>query len=261
MTRQDNGVHFPHDLEPQRPTQVGLIVLQSDETIEPDLHRLLPPELELLVSRIPSGAEVTPDTLAAMEGYMTASAALFPGGARLAAVGYGCTSGTAQIGAAEVAARIRKAVPAPHVTEPVSALIAACAALGLRRLALLSPYSAPVSNRLRAVLAAAGIETPTFGSFLIEEEARVVRISAGSVLAAGQQLVAESPEPVDALFLSCTNLRTLPVIAALEETIGLPVLASNTVLAWHMARLAGARAQGPGRLLQMTTAGTVRAAE
>ncbi len=66
---------------------------------------------------------------------------------------------------------------------------------------------------------------------------------------------------MDALFLSCTNLRTLPVIAALEETIGLPVLASNTVLAWHMARLAGARAQGPGRLLQMTTAGTVRAAE
>ena len=260
MTGRDAGLHFPHRLETQRPAQVGLIVLQSDETIEPDLHRLLPPDLELLVSRIPSGAEVTPDTLAAMEGYMTASAALFPGGARLSAVGYGCTSGTAQIGAAAVAARIRKGVDAPLVTEPVSALIAACAEMGLRRLALLSPYSAPVSDRLRAVLAEEGIETPTFGSFLIEEEARVVRIAPGSIFDAGQRLVAESSTPVDALFLSCTNLRTLPVIEALEAATGLPVLASNTVLAWHLARLAGTRAQGPGRLLR-TGGDTARAAE
>ncbi|WP_353472404.1 Asp/Glu racemase [Salipiger sp. H15] len=253
------GHHFPHALEATRPAQVGLIVLQSDETIEPDLRRLLPPELELLVSRIPSGAEVTPATLAAMESEMTASAALFPAGAQLAVVGYGCTSGTAQIGAAEVAARIRAGVEVQHVTEPVTALIAACAELGLSRLALLSPYVAPVSERLRAVLAEAGIATPVFGSFLVEEEARVARISATSILAAGQQLVAASAEPVEALFLSCTNLRALPVIEPLEAATGLPVLASNTVLAWHMARLAGTRAQGPGRLLR-GDGGAMRAA-
>ncbi|MBE9635587.1 Asp/Glu racemase [Salipiger pacificus] len=243
-------MHFPHTSEAHRPAQVGLIVLQSDETIEQDLRLLLPPDLELLVSRIPSGDEVTPQTLAAMELHMTASAALFPSSARLSAVGYGCTSGTAQIGAAEVAARIRKGVDTPQVTEPVSALIAACADLGLRRLALLSPYVAPVSERLRTVLADAGIDTPVFGSFLVEEEARVARISAGSILAAGRDLVAASPETVEGLFLSCTNLRSLPVLTALEEATGLPVLASNTVLAWHMARLAGTRARGPGQLLR-----------
>ncbi|ANT59175.1 Asp/Glu racemase [Salipiger sp. CCB-MM3] len=254
------GLHFPHELDPVRAAQVGLIVLQSDETIETDFRQLIPTELELLVSRIPSGAEVTPDTLAAMEGYMTASAALFPQGADLAAVGYGCTSGTAQIGAAQVAARIRKAIDVPQVTEPVSALIAACRSLGVRRLAMLSPYLPEVSERLREVLAAAEIDTPVFGSFEIEEEARVVRISASSIVEAGAALIAQAPEPVDALFLSCTNLRALPAIDALEAATGLPVLASNSVLAWHLARLAGQQARGPGRLLRASPP-PLRAAE
>ncbi|MDO7707412.1 MAG: Asp/Glu racemase, partial [Loktanella sp.] len=43
---------------------------------------------------------------------------------------------------------------------------------------------------------------------------------------------------IDALFLSCTNLRTLDVIAKLETETGLPVLSSNQVLAWDLARRA-----------------------
>ena len=44
---------------------------------------------------------------------------------------------------------------------------------------------------------------------------------------------------VDGVFLSCTNLRTLEVISPLEAETGLPLLSSNTGLAWHMLRLAG----------------------
>ena len=60
---------------------VGLIALQSDETIEVDMRRLLPDTAELLVSRVPSAPDVTPETLAAMEGHLGASAALFPAAA------------------------------------------------------------------------------------------------------------------------------------------------------------------------------------
>ena len=44
---------------------------------------------------------------------------------------------------------------------------------------------------------------------------------------------------VDAVFVSCTSLRALPVIKDAEAAIGKPVLASNQVLAWHLMRLAG----------------------
>ena len=227
---------FSFALDAPRPPQVGLVALQSDETVEPDLRRLLPETLDLLVTRVPSGAEVTAETLAAMEHHLAGAASLFPPGARFRAVGYACTSGTAQIGRERIAALVGDACRTQAATEPVSALIAACGALGVRRLALLSPYIAAVSERLRAVLAEAGIATPLVGSFDVAEEARVARIGPDSIMGAARSLAARGG--ADAIFLSCTNLRTLDVIAPLEAETTLPVLSSNLVLAWHMAELA-----------------------
>ncbi|APZ51497.1 Asp/Glu racemase [Salipiger abyssi] len=227
---------------------LGLIVLQSDETVEGDMRRLIPAATRFLISRVPSGAEVTPETLAEMEGHLSQAAGLFPPWARFRAVGYACTSGTAQIGAGHVAGQIGAVVETEAVTEPVSALIAACGVLGLRRLGLISPYVAPVSARLRAVLAQAGIETPAFGSFELAEEALVARIGPQSLHDAACRVAGEAE--VDGLFLSCTNLRTLAVLPELEAALGLPVLSSNQVLAWHMMRLAGIAPpkRAPGRL-------------
>ena len=249
---------FPYRLSEVSAPRIGLIVLQADETIEVDFRRLIPPGVELLVSRVPSGAEVTSETLAEMAGHLTAAAALFPGSVNFAAVGYACTSGTAQIGAAEVARLVRAGTTAAAVTDPVTALIATCRALGLGRLALLSPYVAPVSERLRDTLAAAGIDTPAFGSFDVAEEARVVRIDGPSIIGAAETVAARAP--VDGLFLSCTNLRTLDVISALEDRLGIPVLSSNLVLAWHLLRLAGVPMPDapPSRLIDQTARKSLR---
>ncbi|MEC7761777.1 MAG: Asp/Glu racemase [Pseudomonadota bacterium] len=242
---------FPFDPVETFPTQLGLIVLQSDETIEQDFRRLFGPEVDLQFSRIASGADVTPETLAAMEGDLGASAELLCPWTRFGAIGYGCTSGTAQIGRARVAELVSGAAQTGAVTEPVSALLAACEALGIRRIAFLSPYLAEVSDRICEVLAQDGVETPLFGSFNVATEARVARISPASIMAAARQLV--EPGGVDALFLSCTNLRALGIIDALEAELDMPVLSSNLVLAWHMARLAGVPlAPGtPGRLARV----------
>jgi maleate isomerase len=60
----------------------------------------------------------------------------------------------------------------------------------------------------------------------------VVSIDGPSIITASTQLMQGTK--VDGLFLSCTNLRTLDVIASLEAALGRPVLSSNLVLAWHM---------------------------
>lgn len=239
---------FDYEVVELTAPRLGLIALQSDETIEGDLRRLLPREVEFMVSRVPSDVEVTPETLAAMEGHLTTAASLFPVGARFDAMGYGCTSGTAQIGVQRVAERLQAAARIRAVTQPLSSLVAACRHLGLRRIALLSPYVAEVSQRLQGALAAQAIDTPVFGSFDVSSEARVVRISAASIHDAALSLMQGAQ--VEGLFLSCTNLRTLEVIAPLEARLGKPVLSSNQVLAWHMMRLAGIKAptDAPGML-------------
>lgn len=217
---------------------LGLVALQSDQTIEADFRRILPVATELYVSRVPSGAEVTSDSLAEMEGHLAHAASLLPPQVSYDVVGYGCTSGTAQIGAAQIAKQVQAGTQARAVTEPVSALVTACAALQLNKIAILSPYVAEVSDNLRRVLADAGVDTPVFGSFNEAEEARVVRIDSASVYAAAVDLMRDAD--VDGLFLSCTNLRTLDVIKPLEKVLGVPVLSSNLVMGWHMAGLAGA---------------------
>lgn len=145
-----------------------------------------------------------------------------------------------------MAALIGAGVQTARVTDPLTALIAACGALGITRLGFLSPYTADVSDRLRAALAEAGIATPVFGSFEEANEASVVRIDAASMINAACDLAAQGG--VQAVFLSCTNLRTLDVIDAVEAATGLPCLSSNQALGWHLGTAIGRQCAIPGRL-------------
>ena len=99
---------FPYQLEEVSLPTIGLIVLQSDETLEQDFRRLVPvEEASMHTSRIPSGDAVTPETLGAMEADLTQAASLFPNSARFDVIGYACTSGTAHIGADNVARLVK----------------------------------------------------------------------------------------------------------------------------------------------------------
>jgi maleate isomerase len=230
--------------------RLGLVVLQADEIIEQDFRRLFPTgDVAVYVTRIPSGADLTPETLAAMATALPEAARLFPPSVAFDVVGYACTSGATVIGPARVAALVQGAVRATAVTEPLSAAVAAFRGLGVRRIGLISPYVAEVSVALRAELAAAGLEVVAFASFEEKVEARVARIAPSSIrdaaVAIGEQ------QAVEAIFLSCTNLRALGVIDAIERELGKPVIGSNQALAWQMARLAdvGPLDRAYGRLM------------
>jgi arylmalonate decarboxylase len=56
---------------------------------------------------------------------------------------------------------------------------------------------------------------------------------------------------VDTIFISCTNLATVKMIAAIEEEIGKPVITSNQATFWRALRMAGIpdKIEGFGRLL------------
>jgi maleate isomerase len=57
----------------------------------------------------------------------------------------------------------------------------------------------------------------------------------------------------EAVFLTGTGMPTLPVLGALEQDLGKPVISSASAMMWHALRLAGVRQSIPdyGRLLTM----------
>lgn len=244
---------FPYDLIPETdlPTALGLIVLQVDETIESDFRRLfVDPATTLFVSRIPSGAELTTDTIAQMEQDLPMAASLLPQVPEHAAVGYGCTSGTTLIGADRVAALVAGNCRTRAVCDPLTAALAACAHLGIRSLAVVSPYTGHIAQPVCDAFEAAGINVPRAVHFGEEVEANVARIAPASLYAASCEAARDTG--ADAVFISCTNLNTLDVIPQLEAELGVPVFGSNLALAWAMARAsAGAvRIQGDYSLLR-----------
>jgi len=168
-------------LEKSHNSSMGLIVLQADQRIELDARQQFEPEVNLHISRIPSAATVTTETLKQMEKDLPIAVSLLPNAVDFDVVGYGCTSGTSVIGAENIAKIVKDRCKTKHVTEPVSALIAACRHLGIERIGFLSPYVEAVSTGLRETLFLSGVETPIFGSFNEEIEERVVKISTVSI--------------------------------------------------------------------------------
>ena len=64
----------------------------------------------------------------------------------------------------------------------------------------------------------------------------------------------DTPEG-DAIFISCTGLRTAAIIEDLEADLGKPIVTANQATLWHAAQLAGAPVARParGRLLAAAT--------
>lgn len=230
---------FPYTLGPSAGTRarLGLVVLQADETLEYEL-RLLAPKQDVAVftTRVASAPDVSTDTLAQMEHDLPQAVSLFPP-VDFDLVAYGCTSGTSVIGADRVAQLIRNGATTRAVTNPVTALLAACTHLNITSLSFLSPYVEPVSAHLRATLTGAGVDTSSFGSFDEAIEANVARIDRPSLIDAAITLHKRAPR--DAIFMSCTNLQTLSILDEIEQRCGVPVLSSNLCLIWHMLSLVG----------------------
>lgn len=230
---------------------IGVIVLSTDETLEPELQQITAsPRVSLYHSRIPFDPNVTPETLARMECEIPSSLNLFPSHAAFDAIGYGCTSGATVIGAARVAEIVQETFPNAAVTNPITAAITACRALNVKRLGLLTPYRADISAAMQNVFEENGIKINGFGCFEEEMDHKVARISENATLEAMLQVGAGA---CDAVFASCTNLRTFGVIERAEKTLGKPVISSNSAFAWHLYRLSGVTGPitGPGQLFQI----------
>lgn len=229
---------------------LGLIVLRTDETIEYEFRAMLPMDgVALYTSRIPCETEVTPEALGRMEAALSTSAALLPRTLYYNVVAYACTSAATIIGPERVAEKIRQGASTFFVTDPLTAVLAACGVLEVERLGFLSPYVPAVSTAMRDRLEADGRKIVSFGSFEEESDENIARIDHDSILEAALHVGSHSD--CDAVFLSCTNLRAARLIPELEATLGIPVITSNQALAWHMMRLAGISTQGIpfGRLM------------
>lgn len=218
---------------------IGLVVLQSDETMEHELRRWLPDTYRLFHTRIPNSQQIDEQSLQAMKARLPESVSLLPVNTEFRVIAYGCTSASTLIGEQAVTTAIQSVVGKnASVTNPISAIKAQLHNINAKNIALLTPYAPDISAALVTNLERSGFSIVNSGTFNETQDHRVARISGDSLLSAIKQLRANND--IDALVASCTNLRTYDVLHEASESISCPVISSNSALAWHIQQLVSA---------------------
>lgn len=219
---------------------LGMIVLQSDVTIEDEFRRYFADtDLSLLVSRIPFEDEVTEKTLGDMAHYLTQSTALFPVAHTFDAVGYACTSGAMQIGSDRIRQLIMKERTCRYVSDPMRAALLAFESLGAKNIGYLAPYSTPVCKTMIEHIESQGFSVSHSASFDEEHDQVVGRISPNTIYQTAIELIVSADGDIDAIFIACTNMKCATVLDRITSETGVTALSSNKVLAWDLARSAG----------------------
>ena len=177
MNRNDRSVGDPLEVDLERlpfdtdrgigaRAALGLLVLETDQTIEDEFRAVWPDQgVALYAARLHNDVQITPETLKEMEGLIAPTTRLLPFMVDLSVIAFACTSGSLVIGEQRVAERVRSVRPDTKVTDPVTAAIAALRATGVKRVALLTPYLREINLRLRAALLERGLQIPVMGAF------------------------------------------------------------------------------------------------
>jgi maleate isomerase len=171
--------------------------------------------------------------------------------ARPHAIAYGCTASSVVQGHAydaHLRAEITNLTGAPATTATHS-LLSACAALGIKRITAISPYTEAVDALEHEFFENAGIEIAAGAHLGIDEGFRLAEPGRDEIL----DLALGAWDPTsDGMLIACLNFRSHLAIEAIEARIGKPVISSTQAVLWHVMRLAGVEAKIPGcgRLLR-----------
>ena len=159
---------------------------------------------------------------------------------------FACTSGSFVHGPAGEE-RCRQAILAGGARRALTtsgALVEALTALGSRRIAVVTPYDTSTTTRLIEFLDEAGFETTSCAFLGLKGD--IFRVNPSTVY---RLVKAADSQDAEAIFISCTNLRTREAISVLEHELGKAVLSANQVTIWAALKAVGVKVEVPGQRL------------
>ncbi len=133
-------------------------------------------------------------------------------------------------------------------TTAVLALNELLALRGVKRLALVTPYTGDVQQRIIDNYRAIGIEVVAERHLGICVNHDFALVEPGQLMTLMREVAAQRPEAITTF---CTNLRAAPLAQAVEAELDIPLLDTVSTTVWGQLRAAGAdptQVRGWGRL-------------
>lgn len=245
-----------------RDHHIGMIVPSSNLTMETELPRMLaareaviPEERFVFHAARARMQHVTPEQLVAMNAEAKRAAAELADArpdvvatACLVAImaqgpGYHCTAED------DITTALRAEGSQAAVVSSAGALLSGITALGVSRVAIITPYMQPLTQAVVDYLTDAGVEVVDSLSLEVPDNLAVARLDPADLREHHRKLDLSRAE---ALVLSaCVQMPSLPAIAPVQDEIGIPVLSAATATTHRILTELGLdpRVPGAGALL------------
>ena len=231
------------------PRRLGIIVPSSNTTMETEFNEMIPDGYTVHSARMRM-RKVTAEELKRMD-EDSVKAAVELSDAKVSAIGYGCTIAimSREVGYDEVVRRrVESRVRIPTIIS-ATAVLAALRALGMKRVAIATPYTSDLTEAEVDFVKKYGFEVPDYRGLGIESNTEVGNLKDSVAADLVRQLDYQN---ADGVLISCAQLPSAGVIGNLENEIGKPIVSTNTATLWAMLQRlrVSTSIDGYGRLLE-----------
>jgi maleate isomerase len=232
-------------------TRIGILTPHADVCPEAEFSAMAPDGISIHATRVYFGAYKPGGTMDPTiaddpvrrfaEPPFVDEAAELLAAAPLHAIAYGFTSSSYLRGAADDAKlkeRLERRTRGIPVVIPCAAAVKALMALGVTRLALISPpwFSAEMDQQGARYFQSQGFEVVHSGPAGLPSDQQAIQ--PGELY---EWISTQTPKSAEAVFIGGNGLRAIGVIKALEENLGRPILTANQVAFWQALALSGSR--------------------
>ena len=242
-------------------SRVGLIVPSSNTTMETELPELFRRQGEATGHRYTFHSaraamkQVTREELLAMVG-RAAECATAVSDAGVDVIAYACLVAVMAQGpgAHKESERViaDAATDNGHPAAVVSsagALVRTITAIGASRVAMVTPYMAPLTQMVRDYIEAEGIQVLDAVALEVADNLAVGRLDPSNLPGIARGLRRDGAEAI--VLSACVQMPSLPAVQAVEDEFGLPVITAATATTYEVLTTLGHRPaiSGAGRLL------------
>ena len=240
------------------PTRLGMLTPSSNTTLEPVTTAMVSdvPDVSVHFGRFRvTEIALTHDALAQFDDVAVLAAAELLGHAKVHCIAWnGTSAGWRGFESDEhLCRRIRERTGIAACTSML-ALNEVLAATGVRRLALVTPYTDDVQQRIVANYAALGIVCDAERHLGIRNNYAFAEVPENMLADMIRAVAVTRP---DAIGVICTNLRAVGMVASLEQETGIPIYDTIATAVWKRLAVAGLDpdlVQGWGRLFAIKPA-------
>ena len=215
---------------------LGFIVLSGDLACEHDLFNMTPEGVGISFTRLKTDDFTTNETLAAHVNQLAEAASRIQPDVKPDVISYCCTSGSIVIGEEEVKRQIAIGAPYTKPMSLVTGVVSALNAVQAKKIVIGTPYLDEINAREEEFFLSKGFEILRMEGLNLETGLEFGKVTPDFWNKFSLEIDCDD---ADAVFLSCTGIRSLDIIEKVEAQIKKPVITSNQAQMWSALRLAG----------------------